>query len=244
MTSHDLKHLLQTVADQGTETYARDEDQLVPRIRRRRRRRSAVSGIASLTTAAVIAVSAYAVLPGAGTSRTVANGGDDGQTTVAATPPPPLKCGASLPMGLPAGLPEGLKGLRLTQQTMERGSTGWTGTVQVRVTNTRSFEQINGVTEFAVVQKNRVVGQAVLNVADKPVTVQSGQHHTSQARIDLRTCDRTPGAQLPAGSYQLYGKLVALPTPEVHVARKLNAESGETARYTPIAAVQLDIRLP
>ncbi|TCN39647.1 hypothetical protein EV644_103269 [Kribbella orskensis] len=227
MTSDDLKQVLQSVATQGTDTVELDEHALVPRIRRRRRRRTAAVGVAGFAGAAAIAVSAYAVLPGAGTESTVANRGGGSQSAIRENPLPPYKCGVTFPA--PSSI--GTRGEKVTQKTMARSADGWTGTVEDEFTSHLPKPLMNAspTSLFAVVQKNRVVGHAVLTGSGKPVVLQPEQSHTFRARIDIRSCDRTPGARLPVGSYLIYRDLPADSKPQ----------GGTLKEVLPTAQLQL-----
>ncbi|MFI6679746.1 hypothetical protein [Kribbella sp. NPDC050470] len=196
MTAKDLKDLLQTVAGDSTRVEL-DEHRLVPQIRRRRRRRTVLAGAVGLGTAGALAVSAYAVLPGADRAE-VAN---PGPTVVSTFAPRPFECGAAFPApGTGASIRQ------VTQTTITESRSGWTGTVQLVQTNAVDRTMVIGKPprHLAVIQENKVVGHAELTVAIGVVRIPPKQTHTSPAGIVIRGCG---GARLPAGSYLLYEDL-------------------------------------
>jgi hypothetical protein len=163
-----------------------------------------VTGGAGLATAAVVAVSAYAVLPDPATGRetmdsTVANRGG---SVVTEFPAPPFTCGVAFPP--PASI--GTKYVKLTQKTMAESPDGWVGSLQSQITNPFDKRLVGGrpPRELAVVQENKVVGHASVSFTGGLVEIPPGQTHISTVRIDIRSCD---SERLPVGSYLLYEDL-------------------------------------
>jgi hypothetical protein len=191
MTSDDLRHLVNTVATEGTDKVRLDEDRLLPRIRRRRRRRLAITGLTAVGATAVIAVGAYAVLPG---------GTPDAEVAKKPTPAEmsPLDCGSPLAKGFPPRVPSGLEGLLLTSPMVKGTPTGWGGSLTFDVKSPRTLEWLADSTELAVVQDYKVVGKAVLTFTKPPASPML------LTNLDLRPCD--PGGPVP-GTVMLYGKL-------------------------------------
>ncbi|TCC45737.1 hypothetical protein E0H75_28855 [Kribbella capetownensis] len=204
MTSDDLRHLFKTVAAEGSDKVRLDEHRLLPRIRQRRRRRMAVTGLSGLVSAAVIAVGAYAVLPGG-----------SGQAPVAGSPSPsPLptkptaavgdgpKCGGKIDASFPLGRSSGREGLVLPDQTIPKSADGWGGELRLEVGDPRQVDRIDAwigaKSTFVVTRNHVVIGDATVTV-EKPVTSQA-----LTASISLRHC----GATVPAaGRVDLYGQL-------------------------------------
>ncbi|MFG1819206.1 hypothetical protein ACGFIF_35970 [Kribbella sp. NPDC049174] len=209
MTANDLKHLLQTVATQGTDNVELDELSLLPRIRRRRRRRTVLTGVTGLATAAVVAVSAYAVLPGAETTEVA----EPGPVVVTTSPVPPVRCGADVPA---SGTGTTLR--QLMQKTIAQSPDGWSGTVQIVQTNVLNSTLIIGPPprDLVVVQANKIVGHAVLASAVGTVKIPPKQMHTSSAGIDIRSCG---GTRLAAGSYLVYEDLAGGAVSKVPLGR-------------------------
>jgi len=199
MTSDDLRHLLKTVAAEGTDKVTVDEGGLLPRIQRRRRRRSAVTGLAGLAAAAVIAVGAYAVLPDQGTPGTE---GVVAGPTKAPAPTEDPKCGGTIAASFPLGRALGWEGLQIPAQAFKTTPNGWGGSLPLKVADPREVDRIDdwiGATStFVVTQKHVVVGSATVTVT-KPVTSQ-----TIAAHLDVRPC-ASPSPV--AGQVDLYGQL-------------------------------------
>lgn len=206
MTSNDVKRLLQSVADQGATTVEVDEHLLVPRIRRRRFRRTATISAAGLATAAVIAVSASAVLPDRRIDTPVADPSTPSQSAspsqpiATVWPAQPFACGALFPA--PSSIGHSFE--VFTQKTMTRTADGWSGTMNVKFTNPLPSRLMNASPDgdFVVVLKNKVVGHAVVTVSGRAVELAPKQSHIFQAQIQIGGCGSA--ADVPAGSYLIY----------------------------------------
>jgi hypothetical protein len=231
MTSDDVKHLLQSMADHGASRVKLDEHALVPRIRRRRFRRTATIGVASIATAAVIAVTASAVLPGRGNDAPIA----DSRTPTATTqpiptsfPPVPFECGTMFPA--PSTI--GSSNLVIKPKTMTRTADGWTGTLDYTVTNDdkdgATWVNAWGNDELIVVLRNKLVAKGTMTANKKTTDLRPGKTLTFHVRIDIRSCG--PVAYLPADSYLFYS--------DIKVQGKLRA--GTVVEEEPFAEFKLN----
>jgi hypothetical protein len=206
MTSDDLRHLVRTMAADGTGTVRVDEDSLVPRIRRHRRRRLAITGLAGVVTTAVIAVGAYAVLPGPDTTGTVATQEKTPTPSLPTKPGPTTgndlpKCGSMVNPRFPPTVPSGMEGLHLTGFTFTKTPSGWTGSFWIAApTDPRRLDGIGETMEFVVRQQRRMVGRAVLTTTAAPRSTRP----SVRVHVDLRGC----AGPVPAGAVVLYGQLI------------------------------------
>ncbi|NEA33260.1 hypothetical protein [Streptomyces sp. SID13031] len=210
MTSRDLKDLLQTVAANGTDRVAVDEQTLIPRIRSRRRRRAGLAAAVGASTAVVIAAAAFAVLPN----------GDQKQPPVAAPNPVPtvtlkpdrvkgFACGSPL-TGAITGDPS-LR-LDLNDKVLTVDARGFAGPFNAQLTNTGSKSLDLFGTPYGpwiVVVKDGVVvgGTFVEAQPGKGWKFAPGQTITVPTSFSARQCtpDGLEGsARLAPGTYQLY----------------------------------------
>ncbi|MGW7681459.1 hypothetical protein ACWGID_12010 [Kribbella sp. NPDC054772] len=206
----DLRNLLEEMA--GENAVKVDEGDILRRIRRRRRVRTSLAGASGLAAVAALAVGAYAVVP-AGTTTPAGPTTAAGQaTTAVATPRPapvaPYHCGDGFPAPEPVPSGRFVATVTLTQKTINRTATGWSGTIRAeyRYNGGLPHPLIAGLPPHwvAVVRDGRMVGHATVSTTAKVVELQAGQSQVVDAGIDIRAC---AGTSLPSGAYLLYEDL-------------------------------------
>ncbi|WP_427887232.1 hypothetical protein ACQHIV_30105 [Kribbella sp. GL6] len=199
----DLKNLLEEMAGRSA---APDlaEHELLPRIRRRRRVRAGLVGASGAAAVVVLAAGAYAALPG----PTATPAGPAATPSTVTMPIAPYECGVAFPAPTPGEKDHLVAVVTLTQKSVHRTSTGWSGVVRSKYLYQGGLPHplIAGLPPrwIAVVGSGRMVGRATVSTTADQVELRPGQANVVDARIDVRSCT---GGPLPTGSYQLYEDL-------------------------------------
>jgi hypothetical protein len=209
MTSHDLKDLLQTMAADGTDRVAVDEQTLIPRIRSRRRRRTGIAAAVAASTAVVVAAGAYAVLPGNEEPPAAAPAPAKPTVTLAPDGARGFACGKALTSSL-AGDPS----LRFdpAAPVLTREANGRTLRLDFKLTNTsdKSLDLFGTpYGPWVVVVKDGIVvgGTSGENQPGKGWPLTPGQSASMESEFTVNRCtlDGSLGTEpLASGSYQVY----------------------------------------
>ncbi|TDD57514.1 hypothetical protein E1263_23260 [Kribbella antibiotica] len=191
----DLKDLLRSAAAEA-ENVSVDGSALIPTIRRRRRVRTAAVGVGSAAAVTTLAVTAYAVLPGA-SDAPVSGGSPTALPTFQAK-----DCKVEYArQPTVAG-----RKVALTQKTMRpTGELAWSGTVEVTVTNTSKVtlytKNTPALFHFSPEQRFESRVGSVQAVAQKNVVLKPGAAHTSTVRVTIQGC---ASWKQPAGSFSVH----------------------------------------
>ncbi|MFF0339073.1 hypothetical protein [Kribbella sp. NPDC004875] len=201
----DLKNVFEELADGSA--VGVDEHDVLCRIRRRRRVRSGLTAAAGVAAVAAVAVGAYAAIPGR-TTTPVAGPVTTALTTPRPAPVAPYQCGDGFPAPDPAGGSRQIATVTLTEKSISRTATGWSGSVRstFRYNGGLPHPLIAGLPPkwAAVIHDGRMVGHATVSTRARPVELEAGRSRVVDAGIDIRSCT---GTSLPSGEYLLYEDL-------------------------------------
>ncbi|MEU4196244.1 hypothetical protein AB0E69_30355 [Kribbella sp. NPDC026611] len=198
-TADDLQRLFRTMADEGSQTVAVDEDVLVPQIRRNRRQRGVLATLSAAVAIAAVTAGAYAVLPESQPPLAAPSA----VTTSLPTKDPgrlgngPV-CGGMFDKGFPPRIPSGMDGLDVKPAKVHRTTAGgWTGSLEIEVTPPTRVDQLRRTVRLDVTWQRKVVGHATL-------TMRPGAgRHSIVYHVEIVTCDQS----IPPGTVVLYGEL-------------------------------------
>jgi len=220
----DLKELLRTAAAEAGNVTV-DGSALVPAIRRRRRVRSAAVATTGVAAATTLAITAYAVLPGAGASDAPVSGGPvkplGGPMT--ANGELALRCGSSTPLKHRSGMPDLMITQSMMKESMTRYGNGWRGTLASKVTNTSTVTRYgaNPPAHYLVVLENAkgnfVLGKAKATVGKDHSVLRPGESKWKQdVPFTVTSCN---DKRMPSGWYLLYvdGRPATAPAGRVHL---------------------------